>query len=238
MDPQEKEKKVYELFNAISEGYDLANTRISLGMEKKWKNELIKLFSDPSSFRKAEDDKDTVKILDLCCGTGDIAIGIKKRAPDFELTGLDFSPAMLEIAAQKCPEGIKWLEGNATQLPFDDESFDGVCISFGLRNTPDYARVLAEIRRVLKTGGCAACLDSFVPENALIKIFYSIYFKGLMPLIGGRKKHRAEYRWLADSTELFLKAEELKALFEESGFKSVELKAMMMGACCLHRGFK
>jgi len=222
----EKEEKVYRVFETISEGYDEANARISLGREKAWKKSLIDLF-------KAEG-----KYLDVCCGTGDISIAIKAQNKASDVTGLDFSLAMLEVAKRKQAEGITWITGNAMNLPFEDNSFDGVCISFGLRNTPDYKQVLSEMRRVVKPGGVIACLDSFVPDSGFVKFFYNIYFKGIMPHIGGHKEHKKEYDWLAQSTEEFLRAKELKALFEEVGIKDVKITTMMCGACCLHYGTK
>ncbi len=219
-----KEEKVYQVFETISKGYDDANTRISFGMEKSWKKKLINSFESG------------LQILDVCCGTGDIAIALNTKGCN--ITGLDFSPAMLEVAKKKCPKEIKWVEGNAMQLPFDDNSFDGACISFGLRNTPDYRQVLLEMKRVVKPGGTIACLDSFVPDNSFVKVFYNVYFKGIMPHIGGLKDHKEEYRWLASSTEMFLRSEELKELFEEIGIKNVKVKKMMCGACCLHKGIK
>ena len=222
--PSSKEEKVYKVFETISEGYDDANTRISLGMEKSWKKNLIDLYTPGS------------KILDVCCGTGDIAIALKAKG--CEAIGLDFSPAMLEVAKKKFPEGIAWIQGNAMDLPFEDNSFDGACISFGLRNTPDYKKVLSEMKRVVRPGGIIACLDSFVPDNAFVKFFYNIYFKGIMPLIGGQKEHKEEYNWLANSTEMFLRSKELKALFDKVGINNVTIKKMMCGACCLHKGTK
>ena len=219
-----KEEKVYKVFETISEGYDDANKRISLGMEQSWKKNLVSIFSEGES------------VLDVCCGTGDIAIALYNKG--CKVTGLDFSPAMLSVAKKKQEEGITWLEGNAMELPFEDNSFDGATISFGLRNTPDYKQVLSEMKRIVKPGGTIACLDSFVPENGFIKFFYNIYFKGIMPHIGGHKEHKKEYDWLANSTEEFLRASELEELFIGIGLKGVKVKKMMCGACCLHYGEK
>lgn len=233
MDSKAKEEKVYKVFQEISEGYDDANTRISLGMEKGWKKNLISLFSQPAC----------TSVLDVCCGTGDISIALKTVNQKCEITGLDFSPAMLEVAKKKSAQNtllkdITWIEGNAMSLPFPDNSFDGVCISFGLRNTPDYETVLSEMLRVVKPEGIVACLDSFVPDNSFIKFFYNIYFKGIMPRIGGKNEHREEYNWLANSTEAFLRCDELKELFVKIGIRNVKVKKMMCGSCCLHYGTK
>lgn len=219
----EKEEKVYKVFETISEGYDDANKRISLGMEQGWKKQLIKLYTPGQ------------KILDVCCGTGDITIALNKN--NVEAIGLDFSPAMLSVAKKKAPS-LTFIEGNAMELPFEDNSFDGASISFGLRNTPDYKKVLEEMKRVTKPGGIIACLDSFVPDNSFVTFFYNIYFKGLMPKLGGQNEHQEEYNWLADSTENFLREKELKALFKEIGLKEIKVKKMMCGACCLHYGIK
>ncbi len=247
MNAKEKEEKVYKVFQEISEGYDDANKRISLGMEQGWKKKLIKLFDE---FEYAIDDEceagRVISILDVCCGTGDISLAIKKSHPKYDVTGLDFSPAMLEVAKRKMNDAypdalvpaVTWTQGNAMELPYPDDSFEGACISFGLRNTPDYERVMSEMMRVVKPGGIVACIDSFVPENAFIRFFYSIYFKGIMPLIGGLLKHKEEYNWLANSTEEFLRASELKSLFEKIGIQNVRQKTMMCGACCLHWGRK
>jgi len=247
MDGKEKEEKVYKVFQKIADNYDKANKRISLGNEQKWKNNLVKLFDE---FEYAIDDEDEqgriINILDVCCGTGDLAISIKKAHPKYSVHGLDFSPAMLSVAKKKMnaefPDtlapAIAWNEGNAMKLPMPDSYFDGVCISFGLRNTPDYEHVLSEMRRVVRPGGIVACLDSFVPQNKFIKFFYDIYFKGIMPILGGFIRHKKEYKWLASSTEDFLKPDELESLFGKIGLSSVHKKSFMFGACYLHWGRK
>lgn len=224
---EEKSEKVYRVFENIAGGYDAANDRISLGMQKSWKKALVDAVSPCGS------------VLDVCTGTGDIALAIKKENPACSVTGLDFSPAMLEAAKAKTrADEINWVKGDATELPFPDESFEGVCISFGLRNTPDYEAVIKEMRRVLKPKGIFACLDSFVPENSFIRAFYGIYFGSIMPLLGGAGEHREEYLWLNQSTQEFLSPTALTRLISSCGFDSVEVKKMLFGSCCLHLAVK
>jgi len=226
MDNPSKQDLVYGIFQKISKDYDRANTRISLGMEKGWKRMLID--------RLAQCPPDA-EVLDVCCGTGDITLATAARRPGLKLVGLDFSPAMLEVAEAKRQgrENARFLQGDAMTLPFEAERFAASCISFGLRNTADYEQVLREMRRVTKPGGSIYCLDSFVPENPLIRPFYRLYFRFIMPRLGGRTKHVQEYQWLYESTQTFLRPGELEALFQQVGLKNIRTQRKLFGACVL-----
>ena len=156
-----KEEKVLGIFETISENYDAANDRISLGMQKGWKKHLI-------SAVKSSTPK---KVLDVCCGTGDISLMLS--AEGIGVTGLDFSPAMLKVAKEKDADSkVNWIQGNAMELPFEDGSFDACTISFGLRNTPDFEQVLREMKRVSR--GNVYVLDSFIPENKFVYPFFKL----------------------------------------------------------------
>lgn len=235
MDKATKERYVYQIFQSISKGYDRGNRRISLGFQKTFKKMLL--------------DRLTAwtprggNVLDVCCGTGDISLMLADARRDLQVTGLDFSPAMLERAQwrnkrKKKRENLYFQEGNALHLPYEDDSFDAVCISFGLRNTTDYRKVLLEMKRVTKPGGYLYCLDSFVPDRALVRPFYTLYFHHIMPVIGGGIRHRKEYLWLYRSTVHFLSKKELKKLFVRSGIRKVRDKDKMFGACVLVWGRK
>ena len=229
MSKEEKQEKVFRVFEKIAKGYDRANVRISLGMQDSWKRMLIREITGGCDRR--------ARILDLCTGTGDIALGIAKAGENYIVTGMDFSPSMLRIAALKAKRlgisGIHWRRGNAMELPYGEETFDAVSISFGLRNCADPEQVLREIFRVLKPGGRCLCLDSFVPEIAVVRPFYRYYFGQIMPLIGGGTAHRKEYEWLQESTESFLRPGQLADLMRDCGFDSVRMRRRMMGACVL-----
>ena len=158
-----KQEKVYRIFEEIAGRYDSANVRISLGMQQLWKKMLAdRLFKDVGSMSEK-----APRILDLCTGTGDIAILAARRRPGWRIIGLDFSPAMLKIARKKGKKygcrRIRWVKGNAMALPYPDRTFHAVTISFGLRNCADPGVVIREIERVLKPGGVLLCMDSFVP---------------------------------------------------------------------------
>ena len=230
-----KQEKVYRIFEEIAGGYDSANLRISLGMQQLWKKKLadrlVKNVERKFPARKAP------KILDLCTGTGDIAVSVSIRRPQWRVVGLDFSPAMLEAAGAKgrkyhCRR-VRWIQGDAMRIPFPDESFEAVTISFGLRNCADTATVLREISRVLKPEGILMCMDSFVPRIKAVRPFYRVYFRFLMPLLGGGKAHREEYIWLQESTERFYTPEKLAKLMQRCGLGSPRITRRMLGACVL-----
>lgn len=232
MKQTEKEAYVFSVFEHISEGYDKANDRISLGLQKRWKKMLTN--------RLRESLPQGGCMLDICCGTGDIAITAAKERPDVSVTGMDFSPAMLAVAAEKGRgiPNLSWERADAMHLPWEDNSFSAVTISFGLRNTPDYEQVIAEMQRVLSPGGYMYCLDSFVPDIPFVLPFYKLYFKWIMPLIGGGFRHRKEYSWLWSSTKSFLRQKELAGMFRRAGLAKVGLKSRMFGACTLVWGRK
>lgn len=215
-----KEEKVYNIFQKIAGNYDAANDRMSLGMQKGWKHNLCNaVFSEIQSGN----------VLDVCCGTGDVAIALSER---LSATGLDFSPAMLKIAEER-KANVKWIQGSALSLPFADKSFNGATISFGLRNTADFRAVLEEMKRVIVPGGFLFVLDSFEPGKGFVYPFYKLYFKYIVPIIGGRNEYSEEYRWLNESTEEFLSPEELGSLMADIGLKDIKTEKYIFGACCL-----
>lgn len=226
-----KSKKVYDIFQNISPYYDRANDRISLGLQKKRKNkfvsEVLKTINEDSY------------LLDLCCGTGDIGLSLKEKSPA-RVVGVDFSENMLKIAKAKAKsfKNISFIKADVKNLPFKDETFDNITISFGLRNTDDYKKVLEEMVRVGKDKAFVYVMDSFTIENIFIKPFYILFFKYLMPLLGGGIKRYKDYAWLYESTKLFISPEELVKLFESFGLKNIRVKKMLFGACVIVSGQK
>lgn len=220
-----KASYVYHVFETIAPGYDAANARISLGRHIGWKR-----YAADALLRSVPDGG---HILDLCCGTGDLTALLLERNPSLHVTGLDFSPAMLERAAARFRGDprvclIRW---DALDLPFGDDCFDGAIISFALRNTPDYARVLDQMRRVVSAGHPVCCIDSFLPQSRLIRPFYNLYFHVLMPLLGGGLRHRQEYLWLCMSTHNFISPRELSAMMDVQGFSRQTAASFMFGSC-------
>ena len=162
------EYEVNNLFSRVAPRYDLLNNVISLGTQKIWRHELFNQLQI----------KPTDNALDVCCGTGDLAIALAKRISAGRVTGLDFNKEMLEIANEKTKMigNLFLVQGDAMALPFDDNSFDIVTIGFGLRNVPDADKALSEIYRVLKPGGQFVSLEMSQPTNPIIKVGWKAYF--------------------------------------------------------------
>ena len=253
---EDKQERVFRIFETIAKGYDSANVRISLGMQTGWKNMLIHEIArsgneivdrmhrkrDRAAIAGRRIAPRRLRILDLCTGTGDIAIGAAELLPGAKVTGMDFSPSMLKVAARKAKrsgqKAIRLRRGNAMKIPYRDGYFDIVSISFGLRNCADPEQVLREIFRVLRPGGMMFCLESFVPDLVPVRPLYRLYFAHVMPRIGGGRAHREEYEWLQESTERFMRAGELADRMRACGFEDVRMRRQMMGACVLHSGSK
>lgn len=227
----EKSDKVYNIFQRISPFYDSANDRISLGLQKSWKEQFVNTVLNTCS-------KDS-SILDLCSGTGDIAISLANKS-QARVVGVDFSENMLAQALDKAKglENISFTKADVSNLPFEDESFDNITISFGLRNTADYEKVLREILRVGKGKSYIYVLDSFSVENVLVKPFYTLFFKYIMPFLGGGFRRSKDYRWLYESTKNFISPDQLVQIFESLGLKNIKMKKMLFGACVIVMGEK
>ena len=220
-----KEAFVFQVFEHIAGDYDAANDRISLGLHRKWKRETVR-----QMLPLLPED---ARVLDLCCGTGDMTALLLEARPDLLVCGLDFSPSMLKVARERFSGSsrVELREGNALSLPFADDSFDGVVISFALRNAADYTRVILEMTRVCRRGSPICVIDSFVPRSPAVRPFYHVYFSVLMPLLGGGLHHRREYRWLNDSTERFLSPGALKERMCSCGLLIRGSQSFMFGSC-------
>ena len=124
------------------------------------------------------------------------------------------------------------------ELPFPDNTYAAVCISFGLRNTADYGRVLQQMYRTAAPGGRVFCLDSFVPDNPVVIPAYKVYFRHLMPVLGGGRRYRKQYEWLYESTQQFPGRRKIMKLFAKTGLQQVQSRSRMLGACVLIEGTK
>ena len=173
---EQRAAKVGSLFARIARHYDFLNDLQSFGLHRRWKQRVVKLAGVATGNRA----------LDLCCGTGDLAFALARRGA--ETTGLDFSPEMLAVADRrnrklKLPN-LKFLQGDAQQLPFPDNAFTAVTIGYGLRNLTSWERGLEEMHRVARPGGRLIVLDFGKPANALWRAIYFTHLKMSVPLLG------------------------------------------------------
>jgi len=170
------------------------------------------------------------RVLDACCGTGDLAIEARRAGAD--VVGLDFSEPMLERARRKEP-AIEWVRGDVLALPFDDASFDAVTVGFGVRNVDDLAAGLRELRRVLRPGGRVGILEITRPRGVLAP-FYRLWFDRVIPLVGRVLPGGSAYTYLPASVRRFPGPEKLAALLGDCGFGAVRFRLFAGGIVALH----
>jgi demethylmenaquinone methyltransferase / 2-methoxy-6-polyprenyl-1,4-benzoquinol methylase len=217
--------------------YDLVNSIITLGMDKKWRR-----LAAQACLENAPK-----KILDLGCGTGDLSLNIARlAAKDVTITGLDYSLPMLEKAREKALQAgikIEFIEGDATSLPFPDAGFDTVGISFAFRNltykNPLGPPHLAEVYRVLKPGGRYVIVESSQPENRIIRAFFHLYLRAYVAPVGQMLSgNKGAYNYLAESARRYYRPGEVKAMLVGAGFKDVRYRPLFFGAAGLYVGLK
>ncbi|MGM8211622.1 demethylmenaquinone methyltransferase [Virgibacillus sp. W0430] len=234
MNSKKKEERVHHVFEKISDKYDTMNSIISFKRHKAWRKDVMKRMNVEQG----------AKALDLCCGTGDWSIALAHAVgPSGHVVGLDFSKNMLTVAKKKNDmlqlEQLSFIHGNAMDLPYDDHSFDYVTIGFGLRNVPDYMKVLKEMHRVVKPGGIVVCLETSQPTLIGYRQLYFLYFRYIMPLFGKIfAKSYQEYAWLHESAKDFPDKNKLKQMFVQAGFSHVQVKSYTGGVAAMHLATK
>ena len=230
----EAAEQVRGIFNSIAPSYDLLNHLLSMGLDRRWWSRAAR------SFRPVLTRADA-RVLDLCCGTGDMTAALLAERPEKAepVTGLDFSAQMLERARMKYgAANVHWVEGDAMHLPYADESFDLVTAAFGFRNLTNYAEGLREIYRVLKPGGMIGILECNQPDG-LRGFGYGIYFRHVLPLLGGWiSGDRAAYRYLPASVERFPRPPQMLRMMAEAGFVQGAWDGYLLRAAGLYRGAK
>ena len=212
---------VRTMFDRIAPVYDVMNRVMTLGLDQRWRRRTVRIAVKPGD-----------RVLDACCGTGDLAIMAARAGAT--VVGLDFSTEMLARARRKAPE-LEWLEGDLLELPFEDESFDAATVGFGVRNVADLGCALAELHRVLRPGGLVAILEITRPRGAL-RVFYSLWFDRVVPLLGKVLPGGSAYTYLPASVKRFPPAEELAALMRAAGFDGVRYDLMAGGIVARHVG--
>jgi demethylmenaquinone methyltransferase / 2-methoxy-6-polyprenyl-1,4-benzoquinol methylase len=213
--------EVRAMFDRIAPVYDVMNRVMTAGLDLRWRRIAAEAVVKPGD-----------RVLDACCGTGDLAVACAKRGGI--VTGLDFSPAMLERARRKLPEAT-WVEGDLLALPFEAASFETATVGFGVRNVADLEKGLAELRRVLVPGGRVAVLEITQPRG-LLAPFYRLWFDRIVPLLGKLLKGGAAYTYLPASVRRFPGPDELAGLMRTVGFDGISYRTFAGGIVALHTG--
>ena len=226
-------QSVKGMFNRITPHYDLLNRLLSGRRDVAWRRFAAKRIPPEARL-----------ILDVACGTGDLAIEICRRRPGTEVYAVDFAQKMMEFGVLKSVKRglnsrIHFIGGNALKLPFPDDTFDVCGAAFGLRNIPDKLSALKEMRRVVKPGGRVFILEMTFPRDLKLRRLFLWYFRNVMPRVGRMiSGDRNAYRYLPDSIQDFLPPEELSALFIEAGLAEVKAFPLHWGMTYLHEGAK
>jgi len=225
----EKKLAVRQMFDDISIRYDFLNHFLSMGIDRSWRKQLVKLLSE----------KKPVTILDVATGTGDLAIAMT-ALKSARITGIDIAEKMLATGQLKITESgigdiINLQQGDAEQIPFPDSSFDAVTVAFGVRNFEDLLRGLTEMRRVLIPGGTMMILEFSHPSSFPFRQFYRIYSTLFIPLIGrifsGDNK---AYRYLPDSISAFPSGKDFLAVLNNIGMKKSRQVVLTFGVASIY----
>jgi demethylmenaquinone methyltransferase/2-methoxy-6-polyprenyl-1,4-benzoquinol methylase len=233
-DRESAAKAVREMFTSIAPRYDLLNHVLSLNIDRLWWWRTARKFD-------AILKRPNARVLDLCCGTGDMTFALRQRAASgtAQILGADFSHAMLQRAAVKGRgTTLRWIEADALQLPFPDGHFNLITSAFGFRNLADYDAGLREIARVLAPGGEVGILD-FGEPGGLMGYGYRIYFKKVLPAIGTMISGvRGPYAYLPASVERFPAPNEMLGRMCQAGFSDPSWTPYTFGIAGLYRGIK
>jgi demethylmenaquinone methyltransferase/2-methoxy-6-polyprenyl-1,4-benzoquinol methylase len=241
-DPDSAARAVREMFTSIAPRYDLLNHVLSFNVDRLWWRRTARTFAQIL----AQPDS---RVLDLCCGTGDMTFALRKqagnRAP--QILGADFSHAMLQRARSKSFDKVsangksstpRWIEADALRLPFPDEHFTLVTSAFGFRNLADYDAGLREIARILRPGGECGILDFSEPRGAIGHL-YRLYFKQVLPRVGTMLSGvRGPYAYLPNSVERFPDPPEMLNRMRRAGFRGPTWTPYTFGIAGLYRGKK
>ncbi|MDC8000798.1 bifunctional demethylmenaquinone methyltransferase/2-methoxy-6-polyprenyl-1,4-benzoquinol methylase UbiE [Aequorivita todarodis] len=229
-----KKKQVEQMFDTISENYDGLNRVISLGSDIKWRKKVIKMVAE----------KNPKTILDIATGTGDLAIQFAEKTSAEKIVGLDLSEGMLSVARKKVSgkaisKKIEFVQADSEALPFGDNTFDAITVSFGIRNFENLEKGLSEIFRVLKKGGIFVVLETSVPAKFPFKQGYHFYSKTILPLVGKLfSKDKVAYKYLSESASVFPHGERLNNILRKIGFNEVKNIPQTFGVATIYNATK
>lgn len=224
-----KKEQVTQMFDTISKNYDGLNRVISLGIDVKWRKQVVKIIGN----------NNPKQILDIATGTGDLALMMASLQPE-KIIGLDISAGMLEVGKQKINKAklsdkIEMMVGDSEEMPFENNTFDAITVSFGVRNFANLDKGLREIARVLKPTGVLVILETSNPTKFPFKQGYKLYTNFFLPLVGKLfSKDKVAYRYLSESANSFPFGEVFNNILRKNGFSQVENKPVTFGVATIY----
>lgn len=228
-----KKEQVAQMFDNISEDYDGLNRVISLGIDVSWRKKVVKLVGE----------NNPKQILDIATGTGDLALMMSSLNPD-RIVGLDISEGMLNVGKQKVAKAnlsntIEMVVGDSENIPFEDNTFDAITVSFGVRNFETLDKGLTEILRVLKPGGKFVVLETSNPTKFPFKQGYKFYTNYILPIIGKLfSKDKVAYSYLSESANSFPFGQAFNNILEKNGFKNAKNLPVTFGVASIYTATK
>lgn len=223
--------RISAMFDGIASDYDRLNHILSFGTDIIWRKKMLRRACVAEG----------MKVLDIACGTGDMSFALASSGAD--VTGIDISAGMLEVAEAKKKKrragNVVFMNASAESIPFEDESFDVVTISFGIRNFDRRMHCLSEIFRVIRPGGKLLILEFAIPRNRVWRAIYGFYFRKLTPVVGEIVSgSRSAYEYLPDSVMEFPKYEDFCRELKDSGFSNTNYVSLTGGISVLYIGEK
>jgi len=225
---------VHRMFDRISRRYDLLNHLLSFGLDFRWRKRVVVRL----------DRKPHQRILDLACGTGDLALAAAAQLDSSgRVIGVDKASQMLRLAASKVArrrtDSVSLVLGDGMSLPFKDASFDAVMIAFGIRNMSDTSVCLAEMRRLLSLGGRAIVLEFSLPANRILRQLHRLYLRYIVPAVGRLVSGDPEaYRYLDQTIETYAQGEDFCRMMRRAGFVDVVSEPISFGIVAIYTGKK
>ncbi len=222
------------MFDSIAWRYDFLNHLLSFGIDRSWRRKAIIIISETHK---------NPNIIDVATGTGDLAFEAARIHP-LKITGIDISEKMLDLGRRKAQakgltDLIEFIRCDSENICFDDNTFDVAMVAFGVRNFQDPLKALGEMKRVLRNGGLVMVLEFSKPDSHLFRHFYDIYFRDILPSIGGLfSRNRKAYRYLNESVMGFPSNEEFIETMRKAGFSGIRLTRLTKGIASIYTGIK
>ncbi len=225
-----KEQQVEAMFDSIAPAYDFMNRAMTFGIDRLWRSKAVGMLQE-------NPPRD---ILDVATGTGDLAIHLARRLPEARITGVDLSSGMLAVGRKKVAdaglgERISFREADCLALPFDDESFDCITVAYGVRNFACIEAGYREMYRVLRPGGRLCVIELSTPVNPLVKPFYKLYTRAIIPAVGRMvSKDSRAYSYLPESIAAVAQRGDMCALMTRAGFHDAAYRSLTFGVCTIY----